>query len=450
MQSPESTGDSTLRRRAANQPDTNSQDRRDGTTAQTTAVEGSTTTTTTTTVTSIASSSSTASTPDRQADGKVYYNGQTYEGTGRLPRDAPFTPTYVNAYTFNSAVAFISLIVTASFFYFKIIAGILESPQIGPDREFQSSMSYMGPADQGEPRPILTPLCPMPEQLQEIRKQRGNGDRASDDDDCALFGKIVVLADSISTYGYTHVTHGWLGSLSDEWAGRADVALRGFPGYNTHWIKSIFPDLLHQESKSVNVAPVKLVVIALGTDDASFPNTRQHVSLEAYKENLRSLISSIRYPESPNYSPDTQVILVTPAPVHDTMWEASLTAVNKTLDRSNSVTKEYADACVQVGDELQLPVVNIWHDIQCQVEGTCQLHESDKLEDYFMDGFHLRRMGNEVLYRGVMNAVALHYPQLHPICWSTVFPGYSTESSPEQSILKRHCNSNNHNSNNSR
>ncbi|KAG0009564.1 hypothetical protein BGZ80_002266, partial [Entomortierella chlamydospora] len=409
---------------------------------QTTALEGSTTATTTTSTSTASSPSVTSNSNDRT----VYYNGQAYEGTGRLPRDAPFTPTYVNAYTFNSAVAFVSLIVTVSFFYFKIIAGILESPQIGPDREFQSSMSYMGPSDQGEPRPMLTPLCPMPEQFQETRKQRGSGDGASDDDNCALFGKIIILADSISTYGYTHATHGWLGSLSDEWVGRADVALRGFPGYNTHWVKSIFPDLLHQETKSVNVAPVKLVIIALGTDDASFPNTRQYVSLDAYKENLRFLTNSIRYPESPNYSPDTQVILVTPAPLHDTMWEASLAAVNKTLDRSNSMTKEYVDACVQVGEELQLPVVNVWHDIQCQVDGTCQLHESERLEDYFMDGFHLQRMGNEVLYKGIMNAVALHYPQLHPVCWPTVFPGYHTESSPEQSILKRHCN--NHNNNN--
>ncbi|KAF9207159.1 hypothetical protein BGZ49_001077 [Haplosporangium sp. Z 27] len=419
MQSPDSANASTLRRRTGNEQDT---------------VQG----TTTSTAEDSASTSPISSTPDRSAERNVYYNGRTYEGTGRLPRDAPFTPSYVNAYTFNSAIAFISLVVTASFFYFKIIAGLLESPQIGPDREFLSSMSSMGPADQGEPRPILTPLCPLPEQLQEIRKQRGNVEQAADND-CALFGKIVILADSISTYGYTHATHGWLGSLTEEWAGRADVSLRGFPGYNTHWIKSIFPDLIHQESKTDSVAPVKLVIIALGTDDASFPNTRQHVALEAYKENLRSLISSIRYPESPNYSPDTQVILVTPAPVHDTMWEASLAGVNKTLDRSNSVTKEYADACVQVGEELQLPVVNIWHDIQCQVDESCQLHESSNLEDYFMDGFHLKRMGNEVLHIGVMNAVALHYPQLHPACWPTVFPGYNTESSPEQSVLKRHC-----------
>ncbi|ORZ15565.1 SGNH hydrolase-type esterase domain-containing protein, partial [Lobosporangium transversale] len=226
---------------------------------------------------------------------------------------------------------------------------------------------------------------------------------------------IVVLADSISKYGYTHATHGWIGSLADEWAGRADVILRGFPGYNTHWIKSIFPDLLHQESKSAagGVEPVKLVVVALGTDDASFPHTRQHVALGAYKENLRSIISSIRFPDSPNYSPHTQVVLVTPAPVHDVMWEASVTAANKRLDRSNNVTKEYADACVEVGQELKVPVVNLWSDIQCQVEGTCMLHESTQLEDYIMDGLHLKRMGNDVLYKGILNAVAEHYPQLH-------------------------------------
>lgn len=154
--------------------------------------------------------------PSSAGDGKIYYNGQAYEGTGRLPRDAPFTPSYVNAYTVNSAIAFVSLVVTATFFYFKIIVGLLESPQIGPDREF---FMAMGPDNKGEPRPMLAPLCP----LQDQAHDRG-------DDDCVLFGKIVVLADTISKYGYTHATQGWLGFLADEWAGRADVVLRDFPG----------------------------------------------------------------------------------------------------------------------------------------------------------------------------------------------------------------------------
>ncbi|KAF9907415.1 hypothetical protein EC991_010976 [Linnemannia zychae] len=390
-------------------------------------------------------------------EGKVYYNGQLYEGTGRLPRDAPFTPTYINTYTVNSAIAFVSLVVTITFFYFKIVAGLLESPQVGPDREFVASMAidHHGSIEGSEPRPILEPICPSPEQLLEQQRQR-NGGRpvgggASGSEDCVLFGKIVILADSISKYGYTHATHGWLGFLADEWAGRADVVLRGFPEYNTHWVKSIFPEILHQESHPsgpgngasgtgvTTTAPIKLVVIALGTDDASFPNTRHHVPLSAYKENLRAIVNTIRFPDSPNYSPDTQIILVTPAPVHTEMWGASLAAVNLPLDRSNNVTQEYAHACVEVGVELHVPVVNLWFDIDCQVQGTCDLHESNLLQDYVMDGLHLRRLGNEVLYKGIMNTVAHHYPHLHPKCWPSVYPGYTESSSPNEHALKRPC-----------
>lgn len=183
------------------------------------------------------------------------------------------------------------------------------------------------------------------------------------------------------------------------------------------------------------------MIIALGTDDASFAHTRQHVALDAYKDNLRAIVNSIRFPESPNYSPHTNVILVTPAPVDDIMWEASLTAVNQTLNRSNNVTKEYAQACVEVGKALDIPVVDLWSEIHCQVEGTCELHESDQLQDYLMDGLHLKRMGNEVLYKSIMDAVARYYPQLHPLCWPSVFPGYAEGSSPEQSALERRCRS---------
>jgi hypothetical protein len=173
-------------------------------------------------------------------EGKVYYNGQMYEGTGRLPRDAPFTPSYINTYTVNSAIAFVSLVVTITFFYFKIVVGLLESPQVGPDREFLASMAmdHHGPMDGSEPRPILEPICPSPEQLFDQQLRRNGGDQASGvgSEDCVLFGKIVVLADSISKYGYTHATHGWLGFLADEWAGRADVVLRGFPGTVQKWL----------------------------------------------------------------------------------------------------------------------------------------------------------------------------------------------------------------------
>ncbi|KAG0209360.1 hypothetical protein BGX33_005653 [Mortierella sp. NVP41] len=401
------TPDTTLRRRGGNgdtiaspSSSTASPDGTETTTVTTTT--GTTTATstmrgaTTTTSTSAPDTNPSKAQQERPAyEGKVYYNGQLYEGTGRLPRDAPFTPTYINTYTVNSAIAFVSLIITATFFYFKIVVGLLESPQVGPDREFLAAMAPMdhrGPID-----------------------------------------------DSISKYGYTHATHGWLGFLADEWAGRADVVLRGFPEYNTHWVKSIFPEILHQESSSFNGgaggtgaissagAPIKLVVIALGTDDASFPNTRHHVPLSSYKENLRTLINTIRFPDSPNYSPDTQIILVTPAPVDTDMWGSSLAAIQLPLDRSNNVTEEYAQACVEVGNELHVPVVDLWTDINCQVQGTCALYESNVLQDYLMDGLHLRRLGNEVLYKGIMNTVALHYPHLHPKCWPSVYPGDCNE-----------------------
>lgn len=149
-------------------------------------------------------------------------NGRTFGGTGRLPRDAPFTPSYVNVYTVNSAIAFVSLVVTVTFFYFKIIRGLLDAPQLGPDREFMYSMG--GPMDAGEPRAIVTPICPF------LGDQGGHQPMDVDKDECVLFGKIVVLADSISKYGYTHATNGWVASLSDEWSGKADVVLRSFPG----------------------------------------------------------------------------------------------------------------------------------------------------------------------------------------------------------------------------
>ncbi|KAF9585909.1 hypothetical protein BGW38_000099 [Lunasporangiospora selenospora] len=470
-----SPADSSLRRRVAKDQSLDPEDDPSG--SSTASASSPPVADSTTTVTAPASTTAIRTSPTEATDGRILYNGQTYHGTGRLPRDAPFTPSYVNACTFNAVVAFISLVVTVTFFYFKVIAGLLESPQIGygyyPYSEGGHATPPPGMADQDywrwvhesgvavEPRAMLSPICLLPSEQQQQQQHRFVKQEADDGDrDCRLFSKIVVLADSISKYGYSHATHGWVGSLADEYAGKADVVLRGFPGYNTHWVRTLFPEIIEQDSslsspsqspslsstpadsyKTPYYTPIKLVIIALGTDDASLPHKRQHIPVSSYAENIRAIVQSIRYPDDPyNYAPDTQVILVTPAPIYDAMWSASLEAVGETKpDRVNEVTREYAQACVAVAEELGLPVVNLWQEIQCQLDHSCPIQESVRPEDFLMDGLHLRRLGNDVLYKGILNAIALSYPTLHPTCWPSVFPGYLAGTSPEQSLLKRQC-----------
>ncbi|KAF9969772.1 isoamyl acetate-hydrolyzing esterase [Actinomortierella ambigua] len=426
-------------------------------------------------------------------------NGRTTGGTGRLPRDAAFTPSYINAFTVNSLIALVSLVVTCAFFYFKIIAGLLEAPQIGRSIGFGGrgpNSQLLHPDDvlyfqqfEGEPRVQVDPICPTDSERHRIDSMT--------DDGCPHFGRIVVLADSIARFGTSHATHGWIGSLVDEWSGRADVVVRTFPGYNTRWVNALLPDLLKQEGIASTTAGVatgtaaaptvhspsrpSLVIIALGTDDAALPFTRQHVSLEDFTTYLTSIVEKFRYPDSPNYLPHHRIVLVTPGPVHDEVWAKSLADIDQRVDHVNNITQEYVEAVQQVGQKLGIPVVNLWNEIMCQVsagpvaleenlvfvqrEGgatglgrdpdlerqqavardvlgvePCTVHESSQLDHYLMDGLHLRRMGNEVLSKSILNAVAEHYPEMHPHCWTSIYPGYETlDPSADQTALQWHC-----------
>ncbi len=65
---------------------------------------------------------------------------------------------------------------------------------------------------------------------------------------------------------------------------------------------------------------MRLLVIWFGANDAAVPPKDQHVPLARYKANLAKLIWMVAAPESPRYSPDTRVILMTPPPVNTLQW----------------------------------------------------------------------------------------------------------------------------------
>lgn len=75
--------------------------------------------------------------------------------------------------------------------------------------------------------------------------------------------------------------------------------------------------------------------------------THQHVPLQEYKQNLRSLIT---HETIEAHQP--RIILITPGPVDEyQFFERQRTAEH---------TKLYADACREIGKELGVPVLDLW------------------------------------------------------------------------------------------
>ncbi len=135
------------------------------------------------------------------------------------------------------------------------------------------------------------------------------------------------------------------------------------------------------------------MTIWFGANDACPLPSKQHVPLERFKSNLVGIINLIKSPESPYYSPDTQLILITPPPVNEEQWAAERASTDppQALDRFTKVTETYAQAVRDVGEEQNVPVVDIFNRF-LEIIGPSK----KELRTYVCDGLHLNAAGYAV------------------------------------------------------
>ncbi|KAK9709120.1 isoamyl acetate-hydrolyzing esterase [Basidiobolus ranarum] len=222
------------------------------------------------------------------------------------------------------------------------------------------------------------------------------------------FKKIVLFGDSITQYSFNEELKGWGAALEHRYARKLDVVNRGFSGYNTAWAKHIFPQILPVSKDGVEV-PFELVTIFFGANDAALPSSPQHVPLEQYQQNLRELINMIHSPESKYYSPNTRILLITPPPLDETAWEKHCLEGGRTLDRNAETTYSYVIGCSKVGEEMDIPVVNLWQLINEDI-----FENESELIDYLLDdGLHLNSVGNDVLTVGILDAIKKFWPDIY-------------------------------------
>jgi lysophospholipase L1-like esterase len=141
--------------------------------------------------------------------------------------------------------------------------------------------------------------------------------------------------------------------------------------------------------------------ISFGTNDASIagaPN-KQHIPLEEFRANLEKIIN---HPQIVAHNP--RIILVAPPPVNEHLWLLRDQASGySSVTRNAAKTKEYADAVVELGAKLDLPVVNLWRAFMEKVDpqmvswkdgdalpGSLDIRQNDKLAELLYDGRLLR------------------------------------------------------------
>jgi|Transcript_24348 lysophospholipase L1-like esterase len=215
---------------------------------------------------------------------------------------------------------------------------------------------------------------------------------------------ILLLGDSITQQSSSAEYGGWSAHLMDVYQRRADVLNRGFAGYNTDWLVHLLQTSERSDLLGLG-KNVQLVCVFFGANDASDAqlNPRHHVPLDRYSSNLAEIVSACRQ----ELGADVKVVMICPPPVHhDSRLKYQIERYGDKatgdLERTLELSGQYAAAAKIVATDLDLPCLNIWHEMQ---------QESKELDTYLSDGLHLSREGNLFVGSKLVDLIGTTWPE---------------------------------------
>ncbi|KAG9046758.1 hypothetical protein FS837_003688 [Tulasnella sp. UAMH 9824] len=233
-----------------------------------------------------------------------------------------------------------------------------------------------------------------------------------------IVDQILLVGDSITQGAWEE--GGFAQRLAHVYARKLDVINRGLSGYNSEWAMPVFEQVFPKKGE---VGPkVKLLTLWLGANDACLDPSPQRLPLERCISNLRKMVSMVQSPDSEYYSPETRIILITPPPFSEAARKANLAARDPpiALDRTSENTRKYADAVIELGKELNVPVLDVYTPIWEATDNG----DTKKLETYLYDGLHLSKPGYTVVYDLLIQTIETKYPELHYDALPMDFPGW--------------------------
>jgi len=124
------------------------------------------------------------------------------------------------------------------------------------------------------------------------------------------------------------------------------------------------------------------------------------------------MVRGIKAPDSPWYSPETKLLLITPPPIHVPSMREDIQ-----LSRKFDVTRDYAEEVKKVGKVEDIPVVDAWTRVW---EAAGQSMEA--VQAFLTDGLHLNNAGYEIVSAALEEAIIQEYPELHHENLQSTFP----------------------------
>ncbi|GAA5978686.1 hypothetical protein JCM10908_004446 [Rhodotorula pacifica] len=235
--------------------------------------------------------------------------------------------------------------------------------------------------------------------------------------------QLVLFGDSITQGSW--VPGGTGAALAHVYQRKLDVMNRGFSGYNTEWGLQVLRQFLPERDEAL--PGIALFCVWFGANEAALPPSPQALSIAQFKANLGEILDALRSPGSPNYSPKTQLLLITPPPVDASVRNADLANRDppRGPDRDAERTRQFAEAVKDVAHTSGLPVLDAWSLIDAAAK------RDGGLGKYLNDGLHLTTAGYQVVTEGLFGLIESDLPQLHWSRLGQVFPHWTDFISPE-------------------
>ncbi len=205
--------------------------------------------------------------------------------------------------------------------------------------------------------------------------------------------RAILFGDSITQEASDPAQQGWVALLTAFWIRRIDVVNRGFGGYTSRWGLKLYDKVVLEQRPDV-------VFLFFGANDAVLAEHSQHVPLAEYKENLSIMVRKAQ-------AMSIEVFLLTPPPVYEPVLEQRNKEKGKKLivDRINSNTLLYVNACKDVGKEFHVPVVDNW---------TTLGGASEQRGGFLRDGLHLSSQGNQQIFENIKELIGDQFQHLRP------------------------------------
>ncbi|OAY46248.1 GDSL esterase/lipase CPRD49 isoform X2 [Manihot esculenta] len=197
--------------------------------------------------------------------------------------------------------------------------------------------------------------------------------------------QFVLFGSSIVQLSFSH--GGWGSILTDIYARKADIVLRGYYGWNSRLavevLDKIFP-------KDAAVQPA-LVIVYFGGNDSMGPHSSglgPHVPLPEYKDNMKKIAVHLK-----SLSDTTRTIFLSCPPVDEERVRSSTSPIFSELVRTNELCRKYSEACIELCQEIGVKVVDLFSALQ---------KRSDWTTACFTDGIHLAAEGSKIVVEEIL------------------------------------------------